>query len=167
MTKSIATGFTSTPIAGVTNPTITVPLQNWAVDFAVTTDAPGDTAVTELTALVDQPVSVRVSQRANSNVYARTDIDPSAYLPSRAGTDTMIERREVWAETDSTDATYRKLSPVRCAVNITVPAYGNITDQQVLDLVKRTLAGLYDTSGTTVIDVVNPILHGVTKKKTL
>jgi len=167
MTKSIATGFTSTPISGVSNPSITVPLQNWAMDFGVQVDDPGECAVTELTALTDQPALVRVSQRANSNVYAKSDIDPTAYLPSRSGTDTLIERRETWAETDSTDATYRKLIPVRCGITIQVPAYGNITDAQVLDLVKRTLAGIYDSSGTSAIDVVSPILHGVLKKKTL
>jgi hypothetical protein len=167
MAKVLATGISSTPISGVTSPEIVIPLQNWHEDFGVQVDDPGELIVTAVTSPVDQPAIFRISQRANANVYAKSPIDPAAYLPVKSGTETLIERKEVWSLTDTLDAAYGKLMPVRCGITITVPASAEIKDSDVLNLVLRTLAGLFDSSDPDGSTVVNALLHGVLKPSSL
>lgn len=163
MTVSIDKGFTDSPPAGAG--TLNIPFtQNYAEEYRLLSDSPGEVVMTNVDALIDQPATVRVSQRKVQNVYANSDVDASAYPAVKAGTATLVERREIWAEIDSEDATYRKLLPVKCGITLTVPQNGTIDASMVSDLVLRTLQALFE-SGDTSTAGLNALLHGVLCKK--
>lgn len=166
MAKSISLGYTDTAVGGFANNPQTLPALNWAVDHTPISDVPGEVVTTNLSCPVDQPETFRFAQRKVQNVYAGTDVDPSAYLPIRQGTSTLIECREIWVESDSVDTTYRKLIPVKCGITLTVPSYGNITADQVLALLRRTAAGAFET-GVSTSTGISALLRGVMKKKDL
>lgn len=166
MAKTIGTGYTDTAIGGFANNPQTLPAINWSVDHSPIVEVPGEVVTTNLSCPVDQPETFRFAQRKVANVYASTDVDPSAYLPVRQGTSTLVELREVWVETDSTDATYKKLIPVKCGITLTLPAYGGITADMALALARRALAGTFETGVATSTGFA-ALLRGVMKKKDL
>lgn len=166
MAKNIAYGFTDTAVGGFASNPQTLVALNWAVDHDILSDVPGEAVTTNLSSPVDQPETFRFAQRKVANVYAGTDVDPSAYLPVRQGTSTLIEMREVWVETDSTDATYRKLIPVKVGITLTFPSYGNITADMALASVKRCASALFETGVGTSTGIA-ALLRGVMKKKDL
>lgn len=166
MAKVIATGTTDTAFAGSTALTVPIPGLNWGVDFRSLSSVPGEVIATNLSSPMDQPETFRFSQRAKANIYAGTDIDVSAYLPTRQGLDTLIECREVWVETDTLDSTYRKLMPGKCGITLSFPAYGNVTPEMVLSLLKRTVAAAFE-QGVVTSTGISALQHGVLRKSNL
>lgn len=166
MTKSIATGYTDTAISGNPAMTVTVGKLNFATDHRVVSEVPGEIVTSNVTCPIDQPETFRFSQKEIANVYAQTNIDPSARLPITNGKATLLELREVWVETDSTDATYRKLIPVKVGIQFTIPAYGSITADMAMVAILRA-AGLIFETGTVTSAGVNNINHGVLRKADL
>lgn len=166
MAKTIATGYTDTAISGNPTMTVTAGKLNFKADFRPLSEAPGEVILTNVTSPVDQPETMRLSQRKVANVYANTEVDPSAYLPIRQGTATLLECRETWVETDSVDTTYRKLIPVKCGITFTLPAYGNITADQAVGLVLRTLGLTFETGTVTSVGMA-ALLRGVMMKADL
>jgi len=144
MTKTIVTGPTDTAFSGSTAMTVPVPGLNWFTDYRVRTSQPGEVVFTNVTTPTDQAETVRFSQRAKKDIYSGTGIDQAAYLPVRSGLSTLIELRQTWVETDSGDATYRKLIPVRVGITLDLPTYGNITAAQALVLTERAVSCLFE-----------------------
>lgn len=163
MAKTISTGYTDTAIAGNPAMTVTIGKINWAADHRMTQDDPGEVILTNVTSPVDQPETSRFSQRKVANVYSSTDIDPSAYLPNKAGTATLLELREIWAETDSVDTTYRKLMPMKAGITLTLPANPNITSDQVRDFLLRAVSLAFET-GTVTSAGIAALTRGVMRK---
>lgn len=166
MTKSIAPGYTDTAIEGFTALGVNHPAINWSEDFRVLSDQPGEVVLINVVSPVDQPETVRFAQRKVNNVYAGTDIDPSAYLPSRQGTATVVQVRDVLAETSSTDENHRLLAPISCGITLTAPSYVGITPDIAANLLKRAFACFFEEADATT-DGVDALLHGVLKKKAL
>lgn len=166
MAKSISVGYVDTAVGGFANNPQTLVALNWKVDHTLLSNVPGEAITTNLTCPVDQAETFRFAQRKVANVYAGTDVDPSAYLPIRQGTSTLIEVRELWVETDSVDSTYRKIIPVKCGITLTLPQYGNISADQALAVVKRALSGAFETGVGTSTGMA-ALLRGVMVKKDL
>lgn len=166
MTKSISQGYTDTAIGGFSVVECDLPPLNWGADFKVLSNVPGEVVATNLTSPVDQAETFRWSQKLVPNVYSGTDIDPTAYLPSRRGTSTLIELRGTWVETDSVDPMYRKAMPFRCGIVIAVPSYGNITATMVLNALKRTVSAAFE-QGVSTDSGINALQHGVMLKSAL
>lgn len=166
MAKSIATGYTDTAIAGNPAMQVVVGKLNFASDHRVVSEVPGEIVTSNVTCPVDQPETFRFSQKEIANVYAQTNIDPSARLSITNGKATLLELREVWVETDSVDTTYRKLIPVKVGIQFTIPSYGNVTQAMILTALLRAYGLIFETG--TVTDVgVNNINHGVLRKADL
>jgi len=167
VTKSIATGYTDTAIAGSPTMQVAIGKLNYVADHRILVDTPGEVITTNLTCPVDQPETFRFSQRTVANVYASdSSIDAAAYLATKQGTATLLENREVWVETDSVDATYRKLIPVKCGITITAPSYGNITSDMLKTLLLRSVALAFET-GVVTSEGLAALQRGVLQKKDL
>lgn len=165
MSKSISHGFTDTAIGGFTDLSPALPILNWGTDLVLQSDEPTEKVYVNVTSPVDQQETIRIAQRRVANVYAGTDIDPSVYLPSKAGTSTLLEVRQFWAETSSTDETYRKIIPVRAGLSFTVPSYGNLTSAECLALAERALSVVFERASSNADGMTN-LLRGVLVKKT-
>lgn len=143
MAINIAPGYTDTPIVDVPSIDLALPTLNYEADFKLHESVPGRVSLKNVTCPVDQPEVLTIAQRNVANVYAGTSIDAGAYLPTRQGTATLVELREVWVETSTTDDSHRRLIPVRVAVQLTVPSHGAITADMVEALAHRCVSGLY------------------------
>lgn len=167
MSKSISIGVTDTADGTwtITDPT---PAElNFDADYRILSATPGETVLANVTSPIDQPEHLRFAQRSVSNIYAGSDIDPSVYLPSRRGISTVVEVRQVWKETSSTDETYERVFPVRVGISFTVPAYAAVDETLVAALIKRNLGALWEQGSATMDTGIASLLHGVMTKSAL
>lgn len=164
MTKSTSYGPNGTPVEGLASVTFTVAPLNYDADFAELESGPGKVVYTDISSPQDQPSTLRIAQSSRPNIYAGTSIDPSVFLPSRKGVDTIVEVREVWSQTDSDDSTYLKQAPVRAALTLTLPENGIVTADAVARLVQRVVAALYLQGEATYANGIDAINHGALKK---
>lgn len=167
MAKVLVKGPTDTPFAGSTALTLPIPGLNWTTDFRRQPVGPtGEVIAVNVTAPTDQPETVRFSQRAVPNVYAGQAIDAASQLPSKTGTATLIELKQNWVQTDSVDALYRRAIPMKCTIALTLPTYGDITADMVLDLLKRTVACAFE-KGVVTSSGLAAIQRGILSKTDL
>lgn len=163
MAKTITTGPTDTTVAGAQSLTIPVAL-NYGTDYRVLAKEPGNVVAINVTPVLDQPETLRFASRKVSNIYAGTDIDPSAFLPTRAGQDVLVQLRQTWAETDSGDVSYRKLIPMTANITLRVPSYANVTSDMVAAFAKRAFVALFE-QGLNDSSGLNALMRGVLQKK--
>lgn len=162
--KSISHGPVDTTVDGVTSVSLTGPPLNYDADYRVIEEGPGKVVYTHVKSPADRPSTLRIAQTSKANVYAGSTIDPSVYLPSKRGLDTIIEVREVWAVTDSADAAFLQYAPVRAALTLSLPDSGVITADDILLLVKRVTAALFDQGEITAEPCVTALQRGVVQK---
>lgn len=150
MAKTVAMGYTDTAIDGFTSLDVSCAALNFEEDFEVESAVPGEVIAKNVKAPVDRPETIRWTQRKVANIYAgNSDIDVSAYLPSRQGTSTLIELRNITEETSSTDDAYRKLIPMRVGLSFTLPSYSGITAAMAKDQILRCVAAMFDQADVT------------------
>lgn len=166
MTKSIANGRTDTAIAGNPAMTVTAGKLNFAADFLVTSNVPGEVILTNRTSPLNQLETIRISQKGIKDIYSGSDIDPSARVSTKSGIGTLIELRGTFKETDSVDATYEVLLPYKVGLQFNWPTYSSCTADMALTEILRALGAVFET-GTVTSAGVNNILHGALKKADL
>lgn len=149
MATSVNVGFTDTAIAG--NPTLNLlrGSVNFGADFRVKSETSNELVLTNLTSPVDRPETFKFSFGEIANIYSGSNVDPSAYAPSKKGISVLASLSETYAVTDTVDPSYRVDLPVSAHVVIKVPANENITAAMIQTLVARMLSGLYETGLTT------------------
>lgn len=122
MTKTVNFAPACTAVANDPNRSIVLPLTNFDADYNVLDDSKAGTVIfTDLTTPLDQPWTVRFSQSPKKNIYAGSDIDPSAYLANKAGTEVYVETRGIVEVLDASDPAYRALAPIRGSIGLTLP----------------------------------------------
>lgn len=164
MARTVSYGPNGTAVSGVSSVTFPVAPLNFAADFRKLSEGPGLVVYTDVTSPQDQPSTLRIAQSSRSNVYAGTSIDPSVFLPTKQGTDTIVEIREVWSESDSTDSTYLRMFPVRLALTLTTPNANQVSIASIERLVARAIAALAAQGKDTLDEGVSALLHGVVQK---
>lgn len=164
MTRSVSYGPNGTAVPDVTALTLALPPLNFDADFQVIEEGPGKVVMTDVTSPRTQPSTIRIAQQSRPNVYAGTTIDPAVFLPIKKGTDTVIELREVWSETDTEDSSYLRLFPVRVAITATFPDADQITAAAVARSVARVVAALAAQGDDDLIAGIEALLRGVGKK---
>lgn len=164
MAKTISYGPNGTAVAGVSDVvTTTLPL-NFTADFRSIEEGPSKVVYTDITAPQDRASTLRIAQSSRANIYSGTSIDPSVFLATKRGTDTIIEVRETHEETDSTDSTYLRHYPVRAALTLTLPDASQVTADAVVRLINRLVAAVATQGDDELTAGVTALLHGVVKK---
>lgn len=161
MAKVLTTGPNGTAIGGLATLTLAVPPLNYDADFRALESVPGKLVMTDITSPQDQPSTIRLAQTSRPNIYAGTSIDPSAFLASRKGVDTIVEAKEVWSITDAADPSFLQLMPARAAITLTLPVSSLVTADVVMGLVGRAVAALFAQGDATHDDGIDALLHGV------
>jgi hypothetical protein len=165
MSKTLTKGYADTAISGGSSQAFTLAPLNFGADFRILSNVAGEVVLTNVTCPADQPETIRVSQREVTNIYANTNIDTSAYAPVKNGTATLIEMRGNWVETDSTDASWRKIIPVKVGLTLTLPAYGStLTGATLLNFVSRAVSAAFEQNTNDSTGLV-ALQHGVLLKK--
>lgn len=165
MTKSLSHGPEGSSVAGVTALALPIAILNYD-DFKIIESGPGISKYTDITSPTDQPSTLRIAQRVRPNVYAGTSIDPTVFLASKSGTDTVVELQEVWTVSDSEDTSYRQDFPVRIGLSFTTPNSALVTADEVRYLVGRVIAAMFDQQSNNTLDNtgLTALLHGVTTR---
>lgn len=155
-------------------PTNTTPSPDTEIPFAVkpiakkdliaTLDDPGVTIYSDITSPLDQPSTIRFSVRENKNVYAGSSVDPSAMLPTKKGTDIVIQIMETHAVTDDTDSTYLKMYPVKATLTLSAPSSSLVTPESLERLIKRIVASITPESDVTLQERLGLLQRGITER---
>lgn len=146
MGKVLSTNYVDTPVTGGTAVTYELPQLNYGADFRVTKDEPNEAIITNLSSPIDQPERFRWAHNNVVDVYRNTGIDPTLYYATRKGTQFLCQLTDVYKVTDDTDASYLALLPVEAHLVVKVPNNDLISPDVVETLIKRMLAGLYETT---------------------
>lgn len=163
MSKIISVGYTDTAIAGNPVLNLTRGSLNFATDWRVKSEKPGEEIVlTNITSPSDRPEKLRVAYSDVANVYNGSGIEPSVTAPTKRGVSILCQLTEVITVTDDTAPEYRIDLPVSYHLVIKVPASEHITAADVQTGLGRLLSGLYDT-GETDLTRLNAILRGSLK----
>lgn len=137
MARVLDLGPNNTPVTGDTPFALSVDSLDWEGEFSLISEVPGKVVYGDRTAPVDRPANITIAQRSRANVYAGTSIDPSMYLPTKRGLDTLVEITQVLEVTDDQDTTYLKQVPVRLALTMTTPITSAVDDSTLYALVFR------------------------------
>jgi len=156
MTKQISWGFVDTPVDGVPTASLARPVLNFAEDFRIKSEKPGEVVLVNLTTPLDRPEQIRFATSDVKDVYSSTNIDPSVYAPSKRGVSLLAQITDTISVTDDADADFRVDLPVSAHLVVKVPASEYISADKVEALVARLISSLYETGeeGTTRLDSV-------------
>lgn len=117
-------------------------------DMATVQEEPGEVIITDPSAPIDRPHTLRYAVQNVNNVYSGTSIDPSVYAPTRRGVSLVIQNNVVASVTDTNDSSYRVDLPISAHLVIKVPASDYLTSGQIYDIIRELYSGLYDQSGS-------------------
>jgi hypothetical protein len=149
MTKVINSGYTDTPIEGVSSLAFARGLLNIGKDFRLKTNNGKEVVLTNITSPVDRPENIRIAYTDVANIYNGSGIEPSVLAPTKRGVSILSQVTEVLSVTDDTDADYRVDLPVSCHLVIKVPASEYVTSAVIEAAIGRLLSSLFDTGATT------------------
>ena len=148
MSAAISTGYTDTPISGVTSLDFPRGKINFKSDFRIMESTAEKAAVTNLTSPIDRPEVFQWTLSNIKDVYAGSGIDPSVYGPSRRGVKVFCKVSDIFSVTDATDPDFRVDLPVSAHLLVNVPASEYITSEMVQTLIGRVVSGYYETGST-------------------
>lgn len=160
MAKVKNSGYTDTPIEGVSALDFPRGLLNFGSDFRIKSTVPGkEVILTNITSPVDRPEKVRLGYTEVANVYNGSGVEPSVLAPTKRGTQILAQLTDVLSVTDDTDPDYRIDLPVSFHLVIKVPASEHITAADVETGLGRLLSCLFD-SGAVTTSRLEAILRG-------
>lgn len=160
MAKVKSTGYTDTPINGVSSLNFSRGLLNFAADFRIKSNNAGkEVILTNITSPVDRPEKIRIGYTDVANVYSGTGVEPSVSAPTKRGTQILAQVTEVISVTDDADPEYRLDLPVSYHLVIKVPTSSYISATDVTAGLGRLLSSLFDT-GVTTTTRLEAILRG-------
>lgn len=154
---TINNGYTDTPIEGVSSLALPRGLVNFASDYRITSETPGEIKLTNLTSPLDRPESVRIAYSVIPDVYKGSGISSSVQPPSTKGVSILCQVTNVYRDTTVTTAPIDL--PVSLHLVIRVPAHSSINAGLVLGHLGRLVSGLFDT-GSTAASRLESLLRG-------
>lgn len=144
MSKSISTLFTDTAIAGVTKPTLTVPVINYDADYRLKSTAANEVTMVNTTTSLDEDETIRLAVSEINDIYKNTGVSTDVISNTKQGYSLLVQVVRTVKVTDSTNAAYSSYLPLSAHLVIKVPKAEAVTSATILDLVTRTIAVLYD-----------------------
>jgi len=160
MTKVKSTGYSDTPIEGVTELSFPRAVLNISKDFRVKSNNAGkEVVLTNITSPVDRPEKIRIAYTDVANVYSGTGIEASVLAPTKRGVSILAQVTETISITDDTDSDYRVDLPVSYHLVMKVPASEHINAEDVKQGLGRLLSSLFD-SGADDASRLEAILRG-------
>lgn len=145
MTKSLAQNHTDTAVSGVTSLNLPISVLNYAADFRVKSDEPGEAIITNLTSPIDCPEQLRFCMSDVKDIYKSSGIDASLWAPSKRGVTILTQLTDVWTVTDSTDSSYRVDLPIEGHLVLKIPANELVTADMIKAFAGRVCSGLFNT----------------------
>lgn len=158
-------GYTDTVSA---KRSIEIPNLSISTDFALKSESKDDVWYTNTTTPIDQPELLRYGYSRIKDVYAGTDISPSYYATSKAGSSIVIQVADIYRVKDnSTESSCCNPVtidlPITSHIVIKAPLSQYITAEVVLQQLYRTFAACFENGDTTGTKRINDLLRGALK----
>lgn len=164
MAKVINAGYTDTAIAE--NPKLTRGKLNFGADFRTKKEAAGEMVLVNITSPLDRCEEIFYNVTSVKNIYDKTDIHPSVQAPSSRGVNLYTKLNDVYAITDSVDASFLEHHPVGVSITVRTSSSEYITAEIIQTAVARAVSCLYDT-GSESTTRLNALLRGSIKPSDL
>lgn len=164
MTKSVSLGPNPTAVGGVASVGFAPAPINFSTDMKKIETGPGKVIYTDVTAPSDRRYTLRIAQQSRPNIYAGTTIDPSVFLSSKRGTDTVVEIKGILEVTDSVDTTFLQQAPYRLALTMTLPESQFISATEMKAMLDRLVAALATQGDDEILAGLTNLAHGVVEK---
>lgn len=144
MSIVISNGHSDTAIAGVSSPTLSVPVINYNENFRVKSESSKETILTNTTCPLDQPETIRFGFSEIANVYANSGLNTDQVSGTVKGINVLSQITEVIKVTDSANAAFSQYLPVSAHLVIKAPQSGYITPEMMQTLVARLVGTLFE-----------------------
>lgn len=142
---------------------LVIPDIDWAAPrYGVVSKEKDTTVVTNLTAPLDQPETVRYSAQPIRNVYSNTGIDPAYSATSKRGISVLVQLNRVYRITDTANAAFRIDLPVSVHTVIRVPLHDMMTPDLVWESVKKQVSLMTDQGSVTSSRIAQLLRSGTT-----
>lgn len=145
MSKSINMVLVDTAIAGVTAPTLTLPVLNYDSDFRLKkSNAANEITMVNTTTGLDEDEQIRVAFNEIADIYKNAGISCDNVSSSKTGYSLLVQLTKTVKVVDSADATYSAHVPLSVHIVIKVPRMEAVTNETIKLLVSRLFATLYE-----------------------
>lgn len=145
MSIVISNGYVDTTLAGVTAPTLTVPVLNYGTDFRVKVESSKETILTNTSTPLDQPETIRFGFSEIADVYSKSGLNTDQISGTLKGLNLLAQINETIKVTDTANAAFSQYLPISAHLVIKVPQSGYITPAMITTLVTRLVATLYES----------------------
>lgn len=145
MAKVITKNYTDTAIAGDPSITFAVEPINFGADFVKKMDNGSEAIMINTTSNLGVEEKVRLSVATVANIYNGTGLDSSVAAPTKQGVSVLSQITNVITVTDDGVPDYRIDLPMSAHLVLKVPKSEHISATDVVELVGRLLATLFDT----------------------
>jgi hypothetical protein len=133
-------------------------------DYAVVSDTPSECRITDISASMETPRTVRYAAQDVANVYSGLDIDPSAYAPVRRGKSVVIQTSLNVKVTDTTDPSFLVLLPVQIHTVVKMPITSYLSASDVNNILRDHFGDILTGAGS---DRLPRLLRGALKPSEL
>jgi hypothetical protein len=144
MSKVSSFGFTNTTDS--TTVTVVPKLLGLTTNYAVATESADEARLNNKTCPIDQEEIV--SFRSRNIQKVDTDLNIQYPSPVKKGIQYQIMIEDTLSTTDTADASFRVDEPIVAQLTIRHPKSGNISNTEVVNVVKRLLSACIKTDGT-------------------
>lgn len=147
MSYAINKGYTDTITA---TKSVAIPDLDYAHDFHVTQDVPGEVILTNITSPLDRGESIRFAITNVKDVYANTGVDPAFQAASHQGVSLVVQVNDTWRYEDSATPTASKVDlPISAHLVIKAPKTSFLGADDYLSITKRVYSLLFGTGAIT------------------
>lgn len=149
MSIVVTNNYTDSAIAGYSEQTLTIAPLNFGADFVKQSDVGGQAILINKTSPLGVEEKVRLSVTEIANIYNGTGIDSSVASPTKRGVSLLSQVTNVISVTDDATPDYRIDLPMSAHLVIKIPKSEHVDASDVVSLVERLLATLFDTGVST------------------
>lgn len=124
-----------------TGKSITLPVIDFANNYAEKTQSGDGLTFADTTAPIDRPALTHLEWHQKSNIYTNTGIDRAYWAPSVRGMSVFMQQNNTYSITDGQETFY---APISTSISIKTLMHEAMTADVVLAHVIYSLAQLYD-----------------------
>lgn len=157
MSYSLNKGYTDTI---TTTKNVAIPDLDYAVDFRVSTDVPGEVILTNVTSPLDRGETIRFALTNVKDIYTNSGVDPAYQAASHQGVSLVCQVIDTWRYADAAAPTAQAIDlPISAHLVIKAPKTSFLAASDYLSIAQRMFSLLFGT-GVVTSDRLMMLLKG-------
>lgn len=152
MSYSLNKGYTDTI---TTTKSVAIPDLDYATDFRISTDVPGEVILTNVTSPMDRNESIRLALSSVKDIYTNTGVDPAYMAASHQGVSLVCQVIDTWRYADAANPTAQAIDlPISAHIVLKAPKTSYISADDYLSIAQRAFSLLFATGSVTSAHLV-------------